>query len=89
MTYDSDIRLVPSDQVSGLTQYRDRTPQQKHTDQAMAWAADAAHVALESATEAIQWMTSIGADVPNRLKGLPTLLVQFSAFIDDEKRRRG
>lgn len=93
MTYDfDDVRVIRSGDAPSVAAYREqreRTPQQKHTDEALANAAASAGDGLENVTEALRWLTSIGADVPARLKGIPTLLVQLGTFIDDEKGRRG
>ena len=91
MTFDtSDVRVVRGDTAS-LPAYREqkqRTPQQRHTDDALESAALGAATGREQVIEALAWLESIGADVPIDLKALGVRLAQLETFVQDEKARR-
>ena len=66
-----------------------RTPAQKHTDQALDNAEGAAVEAASNFGESLAWATSIGVEIPSRIKGVVTILGQWQKYLEDERKRRG
>lgn len=89
----SDVRIIRTDDLSVnpyvIVETAQRTPAQKHTDFALQSALDLQNDALEAAEGAVEWLASIGADIPRRLRDIPVELGQLGRFIKDEQGRRG
>lgn len=88
MTFD-EVRVIHSGEPTPYVEKAQRSPAQRHTDLALSTALEQQNDALEAVSEALEWLTAVGADTPGRFKSLPTILAQLGVFIEDEQRRRG
>ena len=86
-----EVRVFrPNDTLPvALTQQVTRTPAQKHTDTAMDNADGSAVEAASAFGESLAWATSIGVEIPSRVKGVVTILGQWQKYLEDERKRRG
>lgn len=66
-----------------------RTAAQKHTDEGFDVAETAAAEAAKSFGQSLEWATSIGVEIPSRIKGVVTILGQWQKHLEDERKRRG
>lgn len=92
MTFD-EVRVIRSGEqwASGLTVTQEvpRTAAQKHTDEALDLADDAALGAANAFGESLAWATSVGVEIPSRVRGVVTILGQWQKYLEDERKRRG
>ena len=88
MTFD-EVRVIHGGEPTPYVEKAQRSPAQRHTDLALSTALELQTDALEAAQEAVEWLASIGADIPRRLRDIPVELAQLGRFIKDEQGRRG
>lgn len=86
-----DIRVFRPSEGTPLAyqQQTQRTPAQKHTDQALDSAEASAVEAAVSFGESLEWASSIGVEIPSRIRGVVTILGQWQKHLEDERKRRG
>lgn len=85
-----EVRVFQSHNLPvALTQQAQRTAAQKHTDQALDSADKAAVEAATAFGESLEWASSIGVEIPSRIKGAVTILGQWQKHLEDERMRRG
>jgi hypothetical protein len=88
MTFD-EVRVIRTYGGHPYIEEMHRTDAQKHTDQALDLADDAALGAAETFGESLGWAASIGVEIPARVRGVVTILGQWQKHLEDERKRRG
>jgi hypothetical protein len=86
-SWKNEVRVLYGDPGNPVTQAQ-RTPAQKHTESALSTALELQADALTAVRASLEWLRSVGADVPSRYRNLPTLVRQLGQFIEDEQGRR-
>ena len=85
---DSDIRVIHGGNQPEFAEQRTRTAAERHTETALKTAREHADAGLAGTEMALEWLESVGADIPSKFRTLPTVLRQLQTFIDDETARR-
>ena len=92
MTFEEirEVRVLRGgDARQALAAQPDRTPAQKHTDEALDHADTSALGAATAFGESLEWAASIGVEIPLRVRGVVTILRQWQKHLEDERKRRG
>ena len=85
-----EVRVFQSHNLPvALTQQVQRSPAQKHTDEGLDRAEASAIQAADEFGRSLEWATSIGVEIPSRVKGVVTILGQWQKYLEDERKRRG
>lgn len=87
------VRTIPAHPSSATIDFGrepdQRTPPEQHTDHGFAEAIADAQTALHWFQDSVSWARSIGVEIPKKQRDAETILRQWVAYLEDERKRRG